>query len=298
MYRRLIRISEDWKLITKIIMKRILTSVIVCLVAIAAMAQNNVVVNYDVTTRDTDSGSAYTYDMTLVANPEISLYFNKMSLYVDSCSSTPEGKAKLREIQMKAWRVVQPDGSVTYDGRKLGLAPDKRIYLYVAKDSRQGKQSVYDFKADELWQYDEPLSEMDWTIVEDTTQNIIGYECVMAHTSYHGREWSAWFTLEIPVSDGPWKLHGLPGMILKAEAGDGFRIEAKEIGYTKEAVPAVYSVKDYSNGDRKQILADHEHYENNFESMMSAQGVNLNADGSLANLPKYDRQRRAWETDY
>ena len=40
MYRRLIRISEDWKLITKIIMKRILTSVIVCLMAIAAMAQN------------------------------------------------------------------------------------------------------------------------------------------------------------------------------------------------------------------------------------------------------------------
>lgn len=40
MYRRLIRISEDWKRITKIIMKRILTSVIVCLVAIAAMAQN------------------------------------------------------------------------------------------------------------------------------------------------------------------------------------------------------------------------------------------------------------------
>lgn len=40
MYRRLIRISEDWKLITKIIMKRILPSVIVCLMAIAAMAQN------------------------------------------------------------------------------------------------------------------------------------------------------------------------------------------------------------------------------------------------------------------
>ena len=109
-------------------MKHILTSIIVCFVAIAAMAQNNVVVEYDVTTRDSYSGNAYTQKMALVASPEKSLYFNKMSLYVDSCSSTPEGKAKLREIQMKAWRVVQPDGSITYDGRKLGLAPDKTIY--------------------------------------------------------------------------------------------------------------------------------------------------------------------------
>jgi len=279
-------------------MNRLITSIILCFVVIAAMAQNNVAVEYDVTTRDSDSAKAYTQKMTLVASPEESLYFNRMSLYVDSCESTPEGKAKLREIQMKAWRVVQPDGSVTFDGRKLGLAPEKKEFLYVAKDSKQGKMSVYDFKAGDLWRYEEPMSEMTWTIVEDSTKNILDFECVMAQSDYHGRTWKAWFSPEIPVHDGPWKLHGLPGMILKAEADDGFIIEAKEIGYTKQAVPTVYSSNDYTKGERKQILADHEHYENNFESIMAAQGVKLNADGSPANLPKYDRQHRAWETDY
>lgn len=262
------------------------------------MAQNNVAVEYDVTTRDSYSGNAYTQKMTLVASPEKSLYFNKMSLYVDSCSSTPEGKAKLREIQMKAWRVVQPDGSITYDGRKLGLAPDKTIYLYVSKESEHRQMSVYDLKSDELWRYDEPIYEMEWTIMEDSIKNILGFECIKAQTDYHGRTWKVWFSPEIPVHDGPWKLHGLPGMILNADGGDGFVIEAKEIGYTKQAIPAVYSVEDYTKGERKKILADHEHYETNFESMMAAQGIKMNADGSSANLPKYDRQRQAWETDY
>lgn len=279
-------------------MKQIFTSIIICFAAMAAMAQNNVAVEYDVTTRDSDSGKAYTQKMALVASPEKSLYFDKMSLYVDSCESTPEGKAKLREIQMKAWRVVQPDGTVTYDGRKLGLAPEKKEFLYVSKDSEQGKMSVYDFKAGELWRYEEPMSEMKWTVIEDSTKNILGFECVMAQTNYHGRIWKAWFSPEIPVHDGPWKLHGLPGMILSADGGDGFIIEAKEIGYTKQAIPSVYSIKDYTKGERKQILADHEHYKNNFESMMAAQGIKMNADGTPANLPKYDRQRQAWETDY
>ena len=279
-------------------MKKILTSIIVCFAAVAAMAQNNVAVEYDVTTRDSYSGNAYTQKMTLVASPEKSLYFNKMSLYVDSCNSTPEGKAKLREIQMKAWRVVQPDGSITYDGRKLGLAPDKTIYLYVSKESEHRQMSVYDLKSDELWRYDEPIYEMEWTIMEDSIKNILGFECIKAQTDYHGRTWKVWFSPEIPVHDGPWKLHGLLGMILNADGGDGFVIEATEIGYTKQAIPAVYSVEDYTKGERKKILADHEHYETNFESMMAAQGIKMNADGSSANLPKYDRQRQAWETDY
>lgn len=279
-------------------MNRLSTSILACLMAIAATPQTNVVVEYDVTTRDSDSGNPYTHKMTLVANPAKSLYFNKMSQYVDSCNSTPEGKAKLREIQLKAWRVVLPDGTVTYDGRKLGLAPEKKHFLYVAKESEQAKMTVYDLKSDELRQYDEPFSEMEWTIANDLTKNILGYECIMAQTDYHGRKWTAWFSPEIPVHDGPWKLHGLPGMVLRAEAGDRFIIEATEVGSTKQAVPAVYSVKDYAKGERKQILAEHEHYENNLESMLAAQGIKINGDGSPANLPEYDREQRAWETDY
>lgn len=279
-------------------MKQTITLLLVCLAAIAANAQENIAVKYKVTNRDTDSGSPYSHDMTLVANPQKSLYYNTMSLYVDSCESTPEGRAALREIQLKAWRVVQPDGTVTYDGRKLGLAPEKKEYLYVAKDNAAGNIGVYDFKAGELYRYTEPFGEMQWEIVGDSTMTILGYDCILAVTDYHGRQWRAWFTPDIPIQDGPWKLYGLPGMILGANGGDGFVIEAVEMGKTSQPVPDVYSVKDYGTGERRRILADHEHYINNLESMMAAQGIKMNGDGSPANLPQYDRKRRAWETDY
>lgn len=280
-------------------MKRIKTTILLLLsITAATFAQHNVAVKYNVSNRDSDRGVLVKSEMVLITNPQQSLYYNTMSQYVDSCESTPEGAAKLREIQMKAWRVVQPDGTVTYDGRKLGLAPEKKEFLYVQKNFADGEQTVYDYKGGGLFRYDEPLSEMTWEIKEDSVNNILGYECIMAESDYHGRRWKVWFTADIPLADGPWKLHGLPGIILKADGGDDFLIQATEIGTTSLDVPPVYSVKDYQKGERKKILSDHEHYINNLESIMSAQGIKMNADGSPANLPKYNRQQKAWETDY
>lgn len=277
-------------------MNRLLTIFSACIIATVGMAQN-IVVKYNETSNN-DYGAAITSKMTLIASPEKSLYYNVMSQYVDSCRSTPEGAARLKEIQMKAWRVVQPDGSVTYDGRKLGLAPDKQIYSYVEKDADTEKLTVYDFKSDELCYYDEPIVELQWETISDSTKNILGFECVMASTDYHGRKWKVWFTPELPVQDGPWKLHGLPGLILEADGGDGIHIEATEVGSTSSDVPYVYSKNNYEKKDRKQILADHEHYINNFEAIINAQGIKLNADGSPSDLPAFNRQLSAWETDY
>lgn len=279
-------------------MNRIITLLTLCIVAIATAAQENLAITYTVTNCDNDNCEPRSNEMTLVANSEKSLFYNKMSLYVDSCRSTPEGKARLREIQLKAWRVEHPDGTVTYDGRKLGLAPDKQIYLYVEKNASEGEMTVYDSLADGQSRYVEPMSEMEWTIIGDSTKMILSYDCVMATTDYHGRKWTIWFAPDIPVQDGPWKLHGLLGAILAADGGDGFVIEAKEVGATSQPVPEVYSKTEYEKGERRRLLADHEHYINNFESMLAAEGYKLNADGSPADLPKYDRQRRAWETDY
>lgn len=279
-------------------MNRIVTAASAIVAAIAVSAQTNVAVTYRVTNCDTDSGDPYSSEMTLVAGQGKSLYYNKMSLYVDSCNSTPEGKARLREVQLKAWRVEQPDGTVTYDGRKLGLAPEKSEYLYVAKNRDEGMLCVYDYYAGGLARYTEADGDMQWTVVPDSARTILGHECLMARTAYHGRDWTVWFTPEIPVQDGPWKLHGLPGLILAAQGGDGFVIEAEEAGMTPLPVPEVYSVSEYSMGERRKLLADREHYQNNLESILAAQGIKLNGDGTSAGLPKYDRRKRAWETDY
>lgn len=50
---------------------------------------------------------------------------------------------------------------------------------------------------------------------------VLGYDCLNATGDFHGKKWMAQYTEDIPISAGPWKLGGLPGLILKAEDKDG-----------------------------------------------------------------------------
>lgn len=55
---------------------------------------------------------------------------------------------------------------------------------------------------------------MNWKISNEQI-NILGYLAQKATIFFAGREWTAWFTSEISVQDGPYKFYGLPGLILK-----------------------------------------------------------------------------------
>jgi GLPGLI family protein len=57
---------------------------------------------------------------------------------------------------------------------------------------------------------------LNWKIQSDTV-NYMNYECGIAYTNFRGRTYKAYFTKQIPVSDGPYKFSGLPGLILKLE---------------------------------------------------------------------------------
>lgn len=61
--------------------------------------------------------------------------------------------------------------------------------------------------------YQEPV-ELEWKLTNEisTVQN---YICQKAILQYGGRNWIAWFTTQIPIQDGPYKFHGLPGLIVK-----------------------------------------------------------------------------------
>lgn len=236
------------------------------------------------------------HDMTLLTGPDASLYFNDMSLYCDSMESTPEGKKRLQEIRMAAWVVYNPDGGITID-KSRGNAPAKKVNLYVAKNFKNGSERVYDSWADEKGWYDEPLNEIQWTI-SDSTANVLGYECVMAQTDYHGRHWTAWFAPEIPLPDGPWKLCGLPGLVLRAESGDDFLFEAKSIEKSDNVIPPVYSPDNYSKIDRRRALADEDYYRNNFAAMVKAKfGPSVQVSAELGEK-KFDAAREALELDY
>lgn len=58
--------------------------------------------------------------------------------------------------------------------------------------------------------------ELNWKILPER-KNIGKFNAQKAETTYGGRNWVAWFTTEIPFSDGPYIFRNLPGLILSIE---------------------------------------------------------------------------------
>ncbi len=54
-----------------------------------------------------------------------------------------------------------------------------------------------------------------------TKQKIGEYNAQKAITNFGGREWTAWFSTDLPFQDGPYKFYGLPGLIVKIEDKTG-----------------------------------------------------------------------------
>lgn len=63
----------------------------------------------------------------------------------------------------------------------------------------------------------EETPEIEWTLIGDT-MTVSGYLCHQARATFRGVEWQVCYTEEIPSSAGPWRLNGLPGLIVSAES--------------------------------------------------------------------------------
>lgn len=65
------------------------------------------------------------------------------------------------------------------------------------------------------FQYSEKIN-LKWKTDYADQKDIKGYECSKATTSYGGRDWTVWYSKDLPYNAGPYKFKGLPGLILKA----------------------------------------------------------------------------------
>ncbi len=113
---------------------------------------------------------------------------------------------------------------------------------------------------------------LDWTIGEET-KTIGGYSCQIATTSFKGRAYSAWFTSELPFSAGPWKLRGLPGLIL--EASDGKKeIQWAYSGFDKleSSAIAIAAPENSKPTNQKEINKLQEAFKANPQAYMEAKG--------------------------
>lgn len=131
---------------------------------------------------------------------------------------------------------------------------------YQIVKSKNGDLNVFDYGASALTriQYEDKLGKLSWQL-EEGTDTISGYTCEKATLSFRGRSYTAWFTTDIPISEGPWKLSGLPGLILRlADSDQLFSFEMIGLTQPQKTLPfeilkseyLVVSREDY----RKQLL--------------------------------------------
>lgn len=226
-------------------MKKTIAFLTLCFVAIAATAQtSNIEVSYIAHRPNFRDGKTdLTNQYILLANSTESKFYSPVTEYIDSLNSTPEGKAKIKEMSRAA-----------LSSGKLDDIPKPDGTMYVIKSFSDNKLKHYDTSGLEKFTYEEPMTQWNWEI-GDSTKVILGYECIIATTEYHGRKWTAWFAPEIPMPNGPWKLDGLPGLILEAEAEGGqYSFIATGIQQTAKQISPVYLANEYEQTSRINYL--------------------------------------------
>lgn len=140
------------------------------------------------------------------------------------------------------------------------------------------------------FKYEEEIPALNWEML-DSTLNVLGYECQGAKCNFRGREWTAFFTEEIPVMEGPWKLNGLPGLIMKATDENGqYIFECIGIKSQSSRPITMYKVP-FNNVKRKEYYDTKHRYEINpyayFETTTGGRITILDKNGN-PNLDAFD----------
>ncbi|MBS2213871.1 GLPGLI family protein [Carboxylicivirga mesophila] len=76
---------------------------------------------------------------------------------------------------------------------------------------------------------EEQLNLFKWNTTNDR-DTILEYPCKTAFAEFRGREYKALYTTDLPFTAAPWKIHGLPGVVLKVTTTDDV------LSYTAETI--------------------------------------------------------------
>ncbi len=143
--------------------------------------------------------------LILQIGKEVSKCYSYYTFQCDSLQRTPDGAKVWSELFRRA---IEKDGI-------YGDFPHVRMSTYVYKNYPTGQMTITDRISLQDYCYVDSLHTQTWTM-GDSTREVLGYTCQQATADFRGRRWTAWFATDIPISDGPWKLGGLPGLILEA----------------------------------------------------------------------------------
>lgn len=196
-------------------------SLVFVLFSLVLGAQSRALYEYKFASDSTKQDSIQAEWMYLDINKNGSKYYSKQTFESDSIAY-----ASLQKQMASGARSINIEkrnpGKVEYEVEKN--YPDYQVYLNTSLGTDH-----YRVAEDR---------EMKWEILPEKTQ-IGEFLAQKATTHFAGRDWTAWFTMEVPIQDGPYKFHGLPGLIIKVEDSGGSHLMELKAFHKQEADPSL-----------------------------------------------------------
>ncbi len=199
-------------------MKRLLTIFCACMLSMSAYAQPSyptlIKVQYNfIHVRDTTQrDKPYTEAMLLVMGKDASYYTS-----LDRIEQHVNQSLKNLEDRKNGIRGNHPYSRITTNGHYYLFAKQNKFISFEPMTIN--------------YLVEGEIERIDWKILKDTL-NFSGIRAQKATTTYKGRNWIAWFAPELPFTNGPWKLNGLPGLIVEA-CDDKKEVQFKFAGLEK-----------------------------------------------------------------
>lgn len=110
------------------------------------------------------------------------------------------------------------------------------------KDSIQSQVSLFRDGKQKTYIVEEKIKKIDWSITQEF-KTISGFKTQKAEGLFRGRKYIAWFTNEIPIKYGPWKLNGLPGLILNVSD------DKNEVMFYAKSIKVPFNSNSVSNNE-------------------------------------------------
>lgn len=201
-----------------------------------------------------DTANPYKAEMVLSTGTLNSRYTTRESFNRNSAAAIK----LLKQREEKATASGGGSTAVAVGGPMLqvsnaGTLINEEIFIDKSKSTLQTAGRI-GFKN---YHFSVPLTGINWKLTTET-KTILGYNCQKATGDFAGRTYEAWFTAELPYAFGPWKLNGLPGLILAAnDSKNELFFAAREI--TKNEDPEEL-VTSYMNLGRSVEVKPKEYY--------------------------------------
>lgn len=233
--------------------------------------------------------------IVLQVGQNISKSYSYYTFQSDSLRDTPDGDRVMRQFAGRVARAWVETGKIP-DGLIY-----KRMGTRVYKNFPEGQVTVTDHINTNYYTYRDELHPQSWQIT-DSTKTIMDYACQMAVSDFRGRRWTAWFAPDLPISDGPWKFSGLPGLIMEAhDTKKHFHFSLVGIEYVENEPivfsPVVLSSESYGKYEettRIGFLRGMFRYLHNMPDIMNAHLVMDVFDASSSNAKRDFMERDFW----